>query len=129
VLHVARTRAEPHHVEALMQHTAEADGRNVTVHIEREPGSEGKLWVDYVRRQLLRGYSVHAEPATGDKGLRIRQLQPIINSGDVDVVLAPWTQAFLDEFDAWPHVDHDDQCDSFGGAHRALTTPKSRIIV
>lgn len=112
-----------------MRQTAEMDGAAVDIEVEQEPGSEGKSYCVYLRRHVFRGFHMHHEPSTGPKDLRIRMLQPIVNGGDVSVVLGPWTQAFLDELDPWPHVDHDDQLDGFAGAHRALSKPKGRLIV
>lgn len=129
--HIARVRREPSEVERIMRQTAELDGPDVPIWIEQEPGSEGKYFINNMRRHVLAGFSVHGDPAAGSgpKPSRIAMLEPIVNNGDCSCVLGPWTQAFLDEIDAWPNVDHDDQLDAFAGAHRNLTSAKARIIV
>lgn len=127
--HVVAVQKKPSDVEKLMQQTAARDGREVNIVIEQEPGAEGKLFIDYMRRKILRGFKVHGDKVTEPKPARIRMLEPIVNSGDVTCVEAPWTQGFRDQIDAWPHGTKQDQVDAFAGAHRWLTAPKGRVLV
>lgn len=129
--HVVRTRDEPDKVEDVMRQTARADGETTDIVIEQEPGSEGKAFISYMRRHVLRGFHVTGDPAGSKdpKPVRIRMLAPVVNGGDCSIVLGPWTQSVLDEVDAWPNVTHDDQLDAFAGAQRKLSSPRARLRV
>lgn len=129
VENVVALRQNPEVVEATILQTAQLDGRGVPVVIEQEPGSQGKAYIDHLRRTVLRAYRVHGDRATGPKELRIRMLIPIIDSGMCSIVRNTWNTMWLDELDAFPLVNHDDRMDSFAGAHAWLTGPKNRIIV
>lgn len=127
VEHVVHMRGEPSIVQRRMQTTAAQDGPSVPVVIEQEPGSEGKHFIDIMRRTVLRGSSVHGDKVQVAKPARIALLEPLVNSGDLSVVQAQWTDEFLDELDAWPNVEHVDQVDALAGAHRWLTKPRGRL--
>lgn len=127
VEHVVRLRAAPSVVQAKMSETARRDGTDVPIVVEQEPGSEGKHFIDFLRKHTLRGYNVRGDKVTDPKNTRIALLEPIVNGGDVTVVNATWTDDFIDEIDAWPNVEHDDQVDAFAGAHRHITRPKARL--
>lgn len=127
--HVARIRSSALGVEKLMRQTAELDGREVTQVIEQEPGASGKLFVSHVRRNVLGGYRCEAQLASGAKELRVRTLIPVVEGGDLSIVQGEWNSAFLDEFDSFPNVTHDDQVDAVSGGYIWLNTPKSRLLV
>jgi predicted phage terminase large subunit-like protein len=126
---VVAFRGEPELVERRILQTAQLDGRSVPVVIEQEPGSQGKSYIDHIRRHVLPGFGVHGDRATGNKELRIRALIPTVDSSLVRIVKGAWNGAWLAQIDAYPLVDHDDQADSWAGGHAWVTSPKSRIIV
>jgi predicted phage terminase large subunit-like protein len=112
VMDVARLRGSPQQVQALVRHTAEADGRNVPVWMEQEPGSSGVALVDHYRRHVLTGWDFHAERSTGDKSSRAAPLAAQAEGGTVQLLRGPWNKDFLDEAEMFPLGKHDDQVDA-----------------
>lgn len=119
VLDVIRFRLNPGDVEEMIFATAEADGRDVRIGIEQEPGSAGKGQADHYRRHVLRGYIVESEKVTGDKATRAVAVASAMAKGDMDVVRGYWLPEWLRELDGFPR-GHDDQVDSLSGGHTLL---------
>jgi predicted phage terminase large subunit-like protein len=118
---LVRIRANPGKVENLVRSTAESDGRTVTVWMEQEPGSSGKVATDHYRRNVLPDYTFYADKVTGSKTDRARPLSAQASAGNVKLVRGGWNAAFIDEAEAFPLVSHDDQVDAVSGAHSKLT--------
>ena len=106
----------------LMRQTAVVDGVNVTIWIEQEPGSSGK---DSARDdvKLLAGFSVHTEPASGDKVLRADPFAAQWQAGNVRLIAGEWNKPYLDEMEAAPFGKYLDQMDSSAGAYNKLSRP------
>jgi len=62
IMNVKRKQLSPADVEKLVRTTAEADGRDVTILIEQEPGSSGKALVEHYQRNVLPDFHVVAVP-------------------------------------------------------------------
>jgi predicted phage terminase large subunit-like protein len=101
--------------EALIETTARLDGFYTSVWVEQEPGSGGKESAENTVRRLA-GFNVHAERVTGDKVLRAEPLSAQWQAGNVCVVQAPWTEAFLQEAGFFPTGRRKDQIDATSGA-------------
>jgi predicted phage terminase large subunit-like protein len=119
VLDVRRMRGTPQQVEALVRHTAEADGRRVAITMEQEPGSAGKAVIDSYLR-LLCGYTFQGHRSTGNKADRARPLAAQAEGGAVKLVRGPWNKDFLDETEIFPFGAHDDQIDASSLAGQTL---------
>jgi predicted phage terminase large subunit-like protein len=120
ILDVRRVRTTPQGVEKLVQQTAEADGRGVSIVMEQEPGSSGKSLVQRYAT-LLAGWPLSAERVTGDKVTRASPFSSHVEAGRVFLVRAPWNTAFLEELEAFPHNgSHDDQVDAASTAFERL---------
>jgi len=120
VEHVVRGRFAPGDVEKVVRNTADMDGRGITILMEQEPGSSGKLFTDRMIK-VLAGYTVRAIPSTGDK---IHRAMPFIaqaQAGNVQLVKGAWNSAWIDEITSVPVSAHDDQWDSAAGAFNGLT--------
>jgi predicted phage terminase large subunit-like protein len=108
-----------------IRETAEVDGPNTEIHLEQEPGSGGKESAEISISELA-GYLVYAATATGDKLTRARQFSAQCEAGRVQVVRAPWTEAFISELHRFDGSEGgvDDQVDasSNGFNKLALTT-------
>jgi predicted phage terminase large subunit-like protein len=121
VLDVARDRLTPKGVEDLVKATAAQDGKKVRISIEQEPGASGKALVNYFVRKVLMGYSVRGVPPQGDKVTRATPLSSQVEAGNVFVLRAPWTSAFINEMVWFPQKGaHDDQVDGASGAFGEL---------
>ena len=103
-------------------------GNNVQIWFEQEPGSGGKQSAE-ISISRLRGYRVHAEPATGDKVIRAEPLAVQFEAGNVFILKAAWNKLFTDELLVFPNGAHDDQVDAAGLAFRKLAKPRKRVLV
>jgi predicted phage terminase large subunit-like protein len=129
VLDVRRLRGTPQQVQALVRHTAEADGRGVAVLLEQEPGSSGVAVIDHYRRVVLNGKcAVHSERPTGNKADRAQPMAAQAEAGFVKLVRGPWNRDFLDELEVFPFGRHDDQVDAASAGFNKLAELKKLAI-
>jgi predicted phage terminase large subunit-like protein len=132
VLDVVRARLGPAEVETLIETTTRADGRQVQVFMEQEPGSSGKNTIAYYTK-LLRGFSFKGIRSTGTKEERARPWSGQWMAGgkgergNVKIKRAPWNSIYLEEHEVFgqPGV-HDDQVDASSGAFSQLALGKRR---
>jgi predicted phage terminase large subunit-like protein len=117
---VERFRERPAGVDARVKQAAELDGRNVPIAMEQEPGSSGVMVVDHYVRRVLRGYAVYGDKKTGSKIEMAKPLSALAERRGVKLVRGPWNGALLDELEAFPYGEHDDQVDGVSGAFRWL---------
>lgn len=121
VVDVRRFRHDPARTEAIIRHTADADGRGVEIAMEQEPGSSGKIAIDHYRRRVLAGRSFWADRPTGDKAERARPVAAAAAGRLIRIVRGPWNRDFLAELEAFPQAGiHDDQVDGLSGAFTRL---------
>ena len=125
VLDVVRFRGSPATVEDRVKSTAWKDGREIKQWLEQEPGSSGKTVVEHYVRTVLQGLSAGGQRATGSKVARADVLASAAENGNVDVLAAPWNEAFLDEMEVFNKGDHDDQVDAASGAVSKLIRKKT----
>ena len=123
VLDVTRFRANPGDVEERVRATAQADGYDVHVGLEQEPGSAGKAMVKHYARTVLKGFVTHVERPTGTKFVRAIPVASAMSKGFVWVLRGRWVGPWLDELDGFvdDNKRHDDQVDSLAGAYTLLT--------
>jgi predicted phage terminase large subunit-like protein len=108
--------------ELIIRQTAEADGRNVEVGVEQEPGSGGKESAESTIRNLS-GFSCFAEHPTGDKEARARPFSVQLNFGNVLMVYGDWNDEYKNELKYFPRSKFKDQVDGSSGAFNRLTKP------
>ena len=116
---VVRGQWSAHQRNLVMRQVAEADGPEVTIWMETEPGSGGKESSQISIRELA-GYSVHAETVTGDKVTRAHGLSAQAEAGNVKLVRGEWNEAYLSELHGFPEGKYKDQCDGSSGAFNKL---------
>lgn len=109
--------------EDIIQKTAEADGYNVHVVVEQEPGSGGKESAEGTIRGLA-GYVVIADRPTGNKQFRADPYSVQVNAGNIRVRVASWNRAYVEEFELFPNSTYKDQVDASSGAFNYLATKK-----
>ena len=119
---IRRTRSTPRGVEELILRTAEADGREVDIWMEQEPGSSGVNTIDHYSRRVLRGYPFRGHKTTGSKEVRANPVSSAAEAGNVKLVRGQWINDFIDEAVAFPNGSHDDQVDAVSGAVEILAT-------
>lgn len=115
---VVRIQGTPHQVKELIKATAIKDGKGVEIDIPQDPGQAGKAQVhDFV--QMLDGWVVHTSPESGSKEDRARPFAAQAEGGNVDIVEAPWTAAYINELKLFPRGQFMDQADATSRAHAA----------
>ena len=122
VLDVKRARVKGEKVEQLIANTAAADGHDVAIRMEQEPGSAGKALCDQFARYVVPGYDFQGIRSTGDKVTRARPFAAAVANGNVRVIPGEWYGDWLDELTSFPEAaPHDDQVDSAVSAFTYLT--------
>lgn len=117
---VRRFQKTPGDVEKTVRTTAELDGYDTRIYIEEEPGSSGKNnTYNYVTKVLL-GFAAYGNRETGSKFLRAQGVSAAAQKGIIKIVRGIWNTDFLDELEAFPNVNHDDQIDGLSGAFRMI---------
>lgn len=117
--HVVHGKWETGDRRKVMLQTAQADGTQVLIGIEQEPGSSG---LDSVRdeQRLLVGYAVFADRPSGDKDTRMQPFVAQAEGGAVRLVAGEWNQDYIDELCSLPNGAYRDQADATSGALNRL---------
>lgn len=125
---VIRVQDNPGAIERLVTATAELDGRSVPIGLPQDPGQAGKSQVDqYIK--ALAGFTVLAEPETGDKLTRFGPFSTQAEHGNVKIVRGPWNAAYISELEAFPSKGvKDDQVDGTSGGYRRLISGAGRFL-
>lgn len=123
ILDVKRGRWTADQREAIIKATAEADGREVFIYHEQEPGSGGKESAEQTIKNLA-GFASYADHPKGDKIYRADPYSVQVNNGNVQILLADWNFGFIDEHRYFPFGKYKDQVDAAAGAFSRLTTKK-----
>lgn len=128
---VKRRQLGPAGVEALMQQTAQLDGRSCMQREEKEGGASGSA-VIAARSKLLRGFDYVGVPISGDKVTRARPFRAQCEAGNVfivrtgDVATDSWIEPYIQELCDFPSGSNDDQVDGSSCAFNTLVTEKKR---
>lgn len=117
---IVRVRVHAGEVEQVVKATAEADGRDVTIVLEQEPGAAGVHLMSHYKRNVLRGYAVYSDRVGTDKETRARIVVAAAADGRVKLTAGRNHREFLDEVAAFPNAAHDDCVDALSGAHKYL---------
>lgn len=117
--HVVKTQDEGNAVRKLIKATAETDGRSVEISLPQDPGQAGKVQKsDMVA--MLAGWTVRAEPETGDKYTRAEPFSVQCEAGNVYLLQGEWNDDYLDELCLFPGGSFKDQVDASSGAFGRL---------
>lgn len=117
---VRRMRGGPGNVEKFVLQTAGLDGVGASIYKEQEGGASGVNTVATYAK-LLAGFDFHGDPKRVDKATRAAPLASQAQAGNVKIVAGPWNEAFIEELEAFPYGEHDDQVDAASGAFAMLT--------
>jgi predicted phage terminase large subunit-like protein len=121
ILDVCRLQGTPGAVEQAIRECAERDGHNCSISIPQDPGQAGKAQKAHLA-QMLAGYDVSFTPETGSKVDRARPLASQVEAGNIQIVRAPWNDAFLAEAGLFPNGKFLDQIDAASRAFSHLYT-------
>jgi len=120
---VVKGRWESHERESKIRATAEADGVDVWVYHEQEPGSGGKESAQATITNLA-GFTSIAERPVGDKIYRADPYSVQVNNGNVLLLNGDWNAEFIEEHRFFPFSTYKDQVDAAGAAFSKLTVAK-----
>jgi predicted phage terminase large subunit-like protein len=123
---IIRRRHTAGKIVQLLKAAAELDGYGVKIVVEHEPGSASDYVERHLKRDLLLGYAISMDRATGSKETRAYSVAADAEEGKVRLVAGPHCDEFLDELAQFPNGRHDDCVDALSGAHRALG-PSRRV--
>jgi predicted phage terminase large subunit-like protein len=123
VMDVKRGQWSTEERERVILETARADGQDVVVWIEQEPGSGGKESAEGTIRNLA-GYVCKAEGPTGDKVFRADPYSVQVNNGNIMLLQADWNYEFIEEHRYFPNGTYKDQVDASAGAFNHLRVDK-----
>lgn len=130
-----RFQHEPFARNLRIRQTAEMDGRAVRIRIPQDPGAAGKESAQALIR-LLAGFSVKAEPVSGDKFLRAEPFAAQVNAFNVRVVThgteegRAAARAYVEELRQAPNGKYDDQIDGSSDAFNELSAaPKQAFLI
>lgn len=102
---------------------AEADGREVRIGLEQEPGSGGKESAQSTIKNLA-GWYVEADRPSGDKIFRADPFSVQVNNGNVLLLKGDWNRDFIEELRFFPYGTYKDQVDAASGAFSRITSKK-----
>ena len=114
--------------DARIKQTAQHDGTDVAQRREREPGASGKD-TEHAFIKLLAGWPVDAVPASSDKETRADPFASQWQAGNVKLVKGEWNRDYLDEHEAFPTGNNDDQVDGSSGAFNMLAGPSGTGVL
>jgi len=123
VLDVKRGQWGTNEREKIIKETAVADGKNVVIWIEQEPGSGGKESAEATIRNLA-GWSCYSEHPTGDKVFRADPYSVQVNNGGFLLLQGLWNKDFIEEHRFFPFSTYKDQVDAAAGAFNQLTAKR-----
>lgn len=131
---VINRRMNSANVRETVLNTAKMDkarfGRKVRIRMNQDPGQAGKEQAENYLK-LLSGFSVHITPETGSKETRAEPFSAQwigpegSDKGFVDVLIAPWTEVYLGQLEAFPESKFKDMVDASGTGFLEISSKKS----
>lgn len=119
---VIRLRETPGEVKRVVMNTAESDGADVEVWIEKEGGSSGKAVIDDYIRSMPR-FAVRPFDLSGrSKEVRAMPFAAQAEGENVRLLAGAWNETFLEELEQFPSSAwKNDQVDASAGAYNVLS--------
>jgi hypothetical protein len=107
-------------LEDLILSTAEADGHDIPIIIEQEPGSSGKNYANYLANTVLAGYNVTVKAPTSNKWLKAQPYFAAVARGRAKILKAAWNLRYKQEFRDFPGGSNDDIVDAVSQGYNEL---------
>lgn len=116
---VVRGQWDPGDVQGTIEATAMTDPPGTQLVLELDPGPAGKFEYHTYKRTLAR-FGPGFLPPQGDKITRAKIWSAQAKAGNVQLLVGPWNEEYLQELEGFPLGGHDDQVDATSGGYRAL---------
>lgn len=113
--------------EKTIKNIAIADGRDVRIGIEQEPGSGGKESAENTIK-MLAGWNADADRPTGDKVYRADPYSVQVNWQNVYLLRGEWNKEFIEEHRFFPVGNFKDQVDAASAAFALLNKKKKARV-
>jgi len=126
VLDVIRGRWDSDARERLIKTTTVADGKNVIVGLEQEPGSGGLESALHTVRNLA-GFTCKIDKADIHKETRAEPFSSQVNGYNVTLVPGGWNTEYISELQYFPNSKYKDQVDASAGAFNMIATMTRRV--
>jgi predicted phage terminase large subunit-like protein len=124
VLDVVRFRGSPRLVVERVEETARADGFDVPLAMNQDPGQAGKAQAQWMTARLA-GWVVRWRPETGSKNTRAMPLAAQVEAENVWVLDRAWTHEYVRELAVFPFGTKDDQVDASSRAFSEVAAGSS----
>ncbi len=126
ILDVVRGRFGTAEREAKIKQTAMADGREIIIGVEQEPGSGGKESAENTVKNLA-GWRVRIDKPSGSDSSKEARADPFsvqVNNNNVSMKRADWNVDYLSELSFFPYSKYKDQVDASSGAFNIMNKRK-----
>lgn len=133
---VINRRMNSSDVRQTVLNTAKADKaahKKVRIRLSQDPGQAGKEQIEqYIK--MLAGFSVSAVRETGSKETRAEALSSQwigvqgAEIGNVDVLIAPWTEAYLSQMESFPESKFKDMADASSNGYNELESMNTSSV-
>lgn len=129
IANVINKRLSANDVRNTIYNTAVLDKskyKHVRIRLSQDPGQAGKDQAEqYIK--FLSGFSVVAERETGSKETRAEPLAAQWQAGNVDVLIAEWTDMFLTQLESFPESKFKDMVDASSNGFNELEKGKTAL--
>lgn len=99
--------------------TDKAAHKKVRIRMSKDPGQAGKEQAQsYIK--MLAGFSVVAEAETGSKEARAEPFAAQWQAGNVSLVIGPWNEALLAQYESFPESKFKDMVDAGSNAFNEI---------
>jgi predicted phage terminase large subunit-like protein len=123
----AGKRGGPGDVEKFIADRHSDDPTTIDWSIPEDPGT-GKLYADYVVRELAAGRYVHSSPEAKDKITRAKPVSAQAQHGNFIIVRHPGWEQTRQELVDFPYGEHDDFVDAVSRAFAACVAQPPRAV-
>lgn len=125
---VKRGKWAQNKLETVLRETALADGFDIPIIIEQEPGSSGKNYANHLKETVLKEFKVTVKAPQSDKWLKAQPFLAAVERGKVKIAVAGWNDDWISEFEDFPSGVWDDQVDSSSQGYNALNLSKNTTV-
>lgn len=101
--------------------------KNVRIRLSQDPGQAGKAQAEqYIK--MLAGFNVTAVRESGSKETRAEPFAAQWQAGNVDIVIAPWNEAYLSQLESFPESKFKDMVDASSNGFNEICLGNITII-